>query len=62
MHIGSSSILHIKIKNIGTRIIDFYFINAKFLKDFLPIGICAANIQSFIDGWENYNLIFYMQF
>ena len=56
----SELVSELKSDDIGTRIIDFYFINAKFLKDFLPIGICAANIQSFIDGWENYNLIFYI--
>lgn len=56
----SELVSELKSDDIGTRIIDFYFINTKFLKDFLPIGICAANIQSFIDGWENYNLIFYI--
>lgn len=50
----------LKSDDLGKRIIDQYFVNAKFLKDFIPDTLGASTNSAFIDTWSDYNLIFYV--
>lgn len=50
----------LKSDDMGIRIIDLYFVNAKFLRDFLLNAEGVSTIQSFINGWKEYNLLFYI--
>ena len=50
----------LKSDDLGKRIIDQYFVNAKFLKEFIPDGSGVSSNSIFIDTWKDYNLIFYV--
>lgn len=50
----------LKAEEIGRRILDLYFIGTRFLKKFLLNAEGTTDIQSFIDRWDKYNLIFYI--
>lgn len=50
----------LKSDDLGNRIIEQYFVNAKFLKDFIPGNSGVSTNSTFINTWEDYNLIFYV--
>ena len=50
----------LKSDDDGMRIIDQYFVNARFLKDFIPDDSGESINSKFIKMWKDYNLIFYI--